>query len=167
MSVRPCVDDMFGLPFPDELESDIGHDDMMLLTGTLHPSPSASPVPSPGSPSTGSHFQHTRVSPKRTLCSSTSLWDRVKLCVLVCLQSQSERLLSRDSPEELKQQPLALGYYVSTAPADGLPHWFWASCPQAQHQCPLFLKVPAACQLTAHPSLTINNMFCNVKCLQI
>lgn len=167
VSVRPCVDDMFGLPFPDELESDIGHDDMMLLTGTLHPSPSASPVPSPGSPSAGSHFQHTRVSPKHTLCSSMSLWDRVKLCVLVCLQSQSERLLSRDSPEELKQQPLALGYYVSTAPADGLPHWFWASCPQAQHQCPLFLKVPAACQLTARLSLIINNMFCNAKCLQI
>uniref|UniRef100_A0A671Q3J9 Mediator of RNA polymerase II transcription subunit 13 n=1 Tax=Sinocyclocheilus anshuiensis TaxID=1608454 RepID=A0A671Q3J9_9TELE len=106
-------DDMFGLPFPDELESDIGHDDMMLLTGTLHPSPNTSPVPSPGSPSglgSGSHFH------------------------------QGERLLSRDAPEELKQQPLALGYYVSTAPADSLPHWFWASCPQAQHQCPLFLK---------------------------
>uniref|UniRef100_A0A672RH56 Mediator of RNA polymerase II transcription subunit 13 n=1 Tax=Sinocyclocheilus grahami TaxID=75366 RepID=A0A672RH56_SINGR len=78
--------------------------------GTLHPSPNTSPVPSPGSPS--------------GLGSG----------------SQGERLLSRDAPEELKQQPLALGYYVSTAPADSLPHWFWASCPQAQHQCPLFLK---------------------------
>uniref|UniRef100_A0AAY4C9X5 Mediator of RNA polymerase II transcription subunit 13 n=1 Tax=Denticeps clupeoides TaxID=299321 RepID=A0AAY4C9X5_9TELE len=111
-------DDMFGLPFPDELENDIGHDDMMLLTGNLHPSPNTSPVPSPGSPSSmgvGSHFHHTR--------------------------SHGERLLSRESPpEELKQQPLALGYYVSTAQADGLPHWFWASCPQAQNQCPLFLK---------------------------
>ncbi|XP_058632229.1 mediator of RNA polymerase II transcription subunit 13-like isoform X2 [Onychostoma macrolepis] len=106
-------DDMFGLPFPDELESDIGHDDMMLLTGTLQPSP----APSPGSPSglgSGSHLQHPR--------------------------GPGERLLSRDAPEELKQQPLALGYLVSTAPAHGLPHWFWASCPQAQHQCPLFLK---------------------------
>uniref|UniRef100_A0A665W9P8 Mediator of RNA polymerase II transcription subunit 13 n=1 Tax=Echeneis naucrates TaxID=173247 RepID=A0A665W9P8_ECHNA len=108
-------DDMFDLPFPDELENDIGHD-MMLITGTLHPSPNTSPVPSPGSPSgmgmgMGSHFQHTR------------------------------RLLSRDNPpEELKQQPLALGYYVSTAQANGLPHWFWASCPQAESQCPLFLK---------------------------
>uniref|UniRef100_A0A672ZGT8 Mediator of RNA polymerase II transcription subunit 13 n=1 Tax=Sphaeramia orbicularis TaxID=375764 RepID=A0A672ZGT8_9TELE len=105
-------DDMFDLPFPDELENDIGHD-MMLITN-LHPSPNTSPVPSPGSPSgmgMGSHFQHTR------------------------------RLLSRDSPpEELKQQPLALGYYVSTAQANGLPHWFWASCPQAESQCPLFLK---------------------------
>ncbi|XP_033845469.1 mediator of RNA polymerase II transcription subunit 13-like isoform X1 [Periophthalmus magnuspinnatus] len=110
-------DDMFDLPFPDELENDIGHD-MMLITGNLHPSPNTSPVPSPGSPSgmgMGSHFQHNR--------------------------TQSERLMSRDSPpEELKQQPLALGYYVSTAQANGLPHWFWASCPHAENQCPLFLK---------------------------
>ncbi|XP_026154135.1 mediator of RNA polymerase II transcription subunit 13-like isoform X2 [Mastacembelus armatus] len=109
--------DLFDLPFPDELENDIGHD-MMLITGNLHSSPNTSPVPSPGSPSgmgMGSHFQHTR--------------------------SQGERLLSRDNPpEELKQQPLALGYYVSTAQANGLPHWFWASCPQAESQCPLFLK---------------------------
>lgn len=62
--------------------------------------------------------------------------------LLLGAQSQGERLLSRDSPpEELKQQPLALGYYVSTAKANGLPHWFWASCPQAESQCPLFLKV--------------------------
>ncbi|XP_028318308.1 mediator of RNA polymerase II transcription subunit 13-like isoform X1 [Gouania willdenowi] len=110
-------DDMFDLPFPDELENDIGHD-MMLITGNLHPSPNTSPVPSPGSPNgmgMGSHFQNTR--------------------------SQGERLLSRDNPpEELKQQPLALGYYVSTAQANGLPHWFWVSCPQAESQCPLFLK---------------------------
>ncbi|CAL1569307.1 unnamed protein product [Knipowitschia caucasica] len=114
-------DDMFDLPFPDELENDIGHD-MMLITGNLHPSPSASPLPSPAhspaSPSgsgMGSHFHNNR--------------------------TQSERLMSRDSPpEELKQQPLALGYYVSTAQANGLPHWFWASCPQAENQCPLFLK---------------------------
>lgn len=60
----PPSDDMFDLPFPDELENDIGHD-MMLITGNLHPSPNTSPVPSPGSPSgmgMGSHFQHTRVS---------------------------------------------------------------------------------------------------------
>ncbi|XP_061118903.1 mediator of RNA polymerase II transcription subunit 13-like isoform X1 [Conger conger] len=108
-------DDMFDLPFPDELENDIGHD-MMLITN-LHPSPNTSPVPSPGSPSGlggASHFPHNR--------------------------SQGERLLSREAPEELKQQPLALGYYVSTARADDLPHWFWSSCPQAQNQCPLFLK---------------------------
>lgn len=60
----PPPDDMFDLPFPDELENDIGHD-MMLITGNLHPSPNTSPVPSPGSPSgigMGSHFQHAKVS---------------------------------------------------------------------------------------------------------
>lgn len=59
-----AIDDMFDLPFPDELENDIGHD-MMLITGNLHSSPNTSPVPSPGSPSgmgIGSHFQHTKVS---------------------------------------------------------------------------------------------------------
>uniref|UniRef100_A0A4W4EGZ3 Mediator of RNA polymerase II transcription subunit 13 n=1 Tax=Electrophorus electricus TaxID=8005 RepID=A0A4W4EGZ3_ELEEL len=132
------TDDMFDLPFPDELENDIGHD-MMLITGNLHPSPNTSPVPSPGSPlgmGVGSHFQHTR--------------------------SQGERLLSREAPEELKQQPLALGYYVSTAQADGLPHWFWASCPQAQSQCPLFLKA----SLHHHISIAQNDELVSCKTSQ-
>uniref|UniRef100_A0A673H5R3 Mediator of RNA polymerase II transcription subunit 13 n=1 Tax=Sinocyclocheilus rhinocerous TaxID=307959 RepID=A0A673H5R3_9TELE len=38
------------------------------------------------------------------------------------------------------QQPMALGYFVSTAKAGPLPDWFWSSCPQAKNQCPLFLK---------------------------
>lgn len=58
----PASDDLpFDLPFPDELENDIGHD-MMLIT--VNSSPNTSPVPSPGSPSMmgmGSHFQHTKV----------------------------------------------------------------------------------------------------------
>ena len=110
----PNNDDMFvDLPFPDDMDNDIG----ILMTGNLHSSPNSSPVPSPGSPSgigVGSHFQHSR--------------------------SQGERLLSREAPEELKQQPLALGYFVSTAKAENLPQWFWSSCPQARNQCPLFLK---------------------------
>lgn len=109
----PNNDDMFvDLPFPDDMDNDIG----ILMTGNLHSSPNSSPVPSPGSPGigVGSHFQHSR--------------------------SQGERLLSREAPEELKQQPLALGYFVSTAKAENLPQWFWSSCPQAQNQCPLFLK---------------------------
>lgn len=109
----PTNDDMFDLPFPDDMDNDI----RILITGNLHSSPNSSPVPSPGSPSgigVGSHFQHSR--------------------------SQGERLLSREAPEELKQQPLALGYFVSTAKAENLPQWFWSSCPQAQNQCPLFLK---------------------------
>uniref|UniRef100_A0A8C0VH24 Mediator of RNA polymerase II transcription subunit 13 n=1 Tax=Cyanistes caeruleus TaxID=156563 RepID=A0A8C0VH24_CYACU len=109
----PTNDDMFDLPFPDDMDNDI----RILITGNLHSSPNSSPVPSPGSPSgtgVGSHYHHSR--------------------------SQGERLLSREAPEELKQQPLALGYFVSTAKAENLPQWFWSSCPQAQNQCPLFLK---------------------------
>ncbi|KAG5834702.1 hypothetical protein ANANG_G00264370 [Anguilla anguilla] len=132
-------DDMFDLPFPDELENDIGHD-MMLITN-LHPSPNTSPVPSPGSPGGmggTSHFPHNRVSAGGDTA--------VEKAVV-----RGEAL--REAPEELKQQPLALGYYVSTARADGLPHWFWASCPQAQNQCPLFLKAQNQCPLFLKASL--------------
>ncbi|CAG0892736.1 unnamed protein product [Darwinula stevensoni] len=48
--------------------------------------------------------------------------------------------LAADPQEELEvlhQQPLALGYYVSTAPLGVLPKWFWASCP---HRAPPFLN---------------------------
>lgn len=41
---------------------------------------------------------------------------------------------------QLLQQPLALGYYVSTAPTGSLPRWFWASCPHLRESCPVFLK---------------------------
>lgn len=54
-----------------------------------------------------------------------------------------ERLLSTEVHEEVAnvlQQPLALGYFVSTAKAENLPQWFWSACPHAQNQCPLFLK---------------------------
>ncbi|KAK5641736.1 hypothetical protein RI129_010283 [Pyrocoelia pectoralis] len=40
----------------------------------------------------------------------------------------------------LLQQPLALGYLVSTAPTGRMPKWFWASCPHLEEVCPAFLK---------------------------
>ncbi|CAL4061099.1 unnamed protein product [Meganyctiphanes norvegica] len=47
-------------------------------------------------------------------------------------------------PEEdggqVLQQPLALGYYVSTASTGRLPRWFWSSCPHLETSCPVFLK---------------------------
>lgn len=46
----------------------------------------------------------------------------------------------------LLQQPLALGYYVSTAPTGEMPAWFWASCPHMARSCPAFLK----CALHLH-----------------
>lgn len=48
---------------------------------------------------------------------------------------------SHEEVPNLLQQPLALGYLVSTVKAGPLPDWFWSACPQAQNQCPLFLKV--------------------------
>ncbi|XP_018318970.1 mediator of RNA polymerase II transcription subunit 13 isoform X4 [Agrilus planipennis] len=41
---------------------------------------------------------------------------------------------------QLLQQPLALGYFVSTAPTGKMPKWFWASCPHLEGVCPAFLK---------------------------
>lgn len=38
------------------------------------------------------------------------------------------------------QQPLALGYIVSTAKTGPLPKWFWSACPEAETSCPVFLK---------------------------
>ncbi|XP_076344543.1 mediator of RNA polymerase II transcription subunit 13-like isoform X2 [Tachypleus tridentatus] len=51
--------------------------------------------------------------------------------------------LGTDAPEEplqLLQQPLALGYYVSTAQTGPLPNWFWSPCPHLKDSCPVFLK---------------------------
>lgn len=48
-----------------------------------------------------------------------------------------------DVPEgvgTLLQQPLALGYFVSTAPTGRMPRWFWNSCPHLENVCPAFLK---------------------------
>ncbi|CAH2990440.1 unnamed protein product [Chilo suppressalis] len=38
------------------------------------------------------------------------------------------------------QQPLALGYLVSTAPLGGMPGWWWAGCHHLRDACPAFLK---------------------------
>lgn len=60
----------------------------------------------------------------------------------VALQGQSaDRMESHEEALNILQQPMALGYFVSTAKAGPLPDWFWSACPQAQNQCPLFLKV--------------------------
>ncbi|KAG7169044.1 Mediator of RNA polymerase II transcription subunit 13-like [Homarus americanus] len=45
-----------------------------------------------------------------------------------------------DSGGSVLQQPLALGYYVSTASTGRLPRWFWSSCPHLESSCPVFLK---------------------------
>jgi len=45
------------------------------------------------------------------------------------------------SIHSLLQQPLAVGFYVSSAPTGPLPAWFWSSCPQREHLCPVCFRV--------------------------
>ncbi|KIH48732.1 hypothetical protein ANCDUO_21195, partial [Ancylostoma duodenale] len=40
----------------------------------------------------------------------------------------------------MENQPLATGYYLSTAPAADVPDWFWSSCPGAKNRTPVHLK---------------------------
>lgn len=42
--------------------------------------------------------------------------------------------------EPLQNQPLAIGFLVSTAPPGDLPEWFWASCPSSKRNLPVHLK---------------------------
>jgi mediator of RNA polymerase II transcription subunit 13 len=35
---------------------------------------------------------------------------------------------------------MAIGYIVSTAPANDLPDWFWNICPSMKRQLPVHLK---------------------------
>uniref|UniRef100_A0A0X3PKR7 Mediator of RNA polymerase II transcription subunit 13 n=1 Tax=Schistocephalus solidus TaxID=70667 RepID=A0A0X3PKR7_SCHSO len=40
----------------------------------------------------------------------------------------------------LMQQPLAMGYYISTAPTGPMPAWFWSACRQTSQSNPVCLK---------------------------
>lgn len=83
---------------------------------------------------------------KRQHLNQKLISKQVLLCVLIliCFVSQgqsADRMESHEEALNILQQPMALGYFVSTAKAGPLPDWFWSACPQAQNQCPLFLKV--------------------------
>lgn len=84
------------------------------LINIIPNSPTTSPVHSPGS-----HYHHGGDGSKG---------------------QGTDRMESHDESPNILQQPLALGYFVSTAKAGPLPDWFWSSCPQAKNQCPVFLK---------------------------
>ncbi|CAH8516803.1 unnamed protein product [Heterobilharzia americana] len=53
-----------------------------------------------------------------------------------------------DEVASLMQQPLAMGYYISTAPAGPLPTWFWIACPHSKFQYPVCLKSALHLQTT-------------------
>ncbi|VVC88869.1 unnamed protein product [Leptidea sinapis] len=50
------------------------------------------------------------------------------------------------------QQPLALGYLVSTAPLSGMPAWWWAGCSHLRDACPAFLKNALHLQCSVAPN---------------
>ncbi|XP_039747388.1 mediator of RNA polymerase II transcription subunit 13 isoform X3 [Pararge aegeria] len=52
------------------------------------------------------------------------------------------------------QQPLALGYLVSTAPLGTMPSWWWASCRHLRDACPAFLKNALHLQCAAQDDYT-------------
>lgn len=47
---------------------------------------------------------------------------------------------SQEETLQLLQQPLALGYYISTAKIGQMPNWFWSTSPHLRNSCPVFLK---------------------------
>ncbi|CAK1545073.1 unnamed protein product [Leptosia nina] len=49
------------------------------------------------------------------------------------------------------QQPLALGYLVSTAPLGAMPSWWWAGCAHLRDACPAFLKNALHLQCSVPP----------------
>lgn len=105
-------------------------------------SPPTSPVHSPGS-----HYHHggdgSKVRPPHPCARSHSLpyADALTPTSAVSQGPNTNHMPSLEEVPNLLQQPLALGYFVSTAKAGPLPDWFWSACPHAQNQCPLFLKV--------------------------
>nr|VZI04442.1 unnamed protein product [Spirometra erinaceieuropaei] len=48
----------------------------------------------------------------------------------------------------LMQQPLAMGYYISTAPTGPMPAWFWSACRQTSQSNPVCLKSALHLHLT-------------------
>lgn len=61
-----------------------------------------------------------------------------------CCYGSSSNQGGPASPAEehppLQNQPLALGYYVSSAKTWPLPYWFWSKAPKYENACPSFFK---------------------------
>lgn len=54
--------------------------------------------------------------------------------------SNSQDLDPQDEQPNLLQQPLAMGYIVSTADSGPLPKWFYSACPESEHHKPYTFK---------------------------
>ena len=42
--------------------------------------------------------------------------------------------------QQVSQQPMAMGYYLTTAKPGPLPKWFWQHCPHREKSCPICFK---------------------------
>lgn len=47
---------------------------------------------------------------------------------------------SLGEPSAVEMQPMAVGYYISTAPCAGLPPWLWTQAEAARRGCPTHLR---------------------------
>ncbi|GFS56681.1 mediator of RNA polymerase II transcription subunit 13 [Nephila pilipes] len=127
LSTTLADDDIFQALNDDDIAVGSDINDIFRWTESPPQSPGASPrrdsISQPGSPSCGMSGRHSPFhhgGPNRG--SGHLPMDTI------------------EEPLQLLQQPLALGYYVSTAKTGPLPKWFWSTCPQLQNVCPVFLK---------------------------
>ena len=107
----------------DNIEADLGGDDFFneLFGGVQHADMSGSPV-------------HHSDNDRQTMGLGAGPGGRDLMA--------NELLEDEDlSNHSLLQQPLAVGFYVSSAPTGPLPAWFWSSCPQRENLCPVCFRV--------------------------
>ncbi|XP_025089778.1 mediator of RNA polymerase II transcription subunit 13-like isoform X2 [Pomacea canaliculata] len=74
---------------------------------------------------------------------SPPVQDRTRVCSRTNEPSMIPNGQLASDPQDdvnLLQQPLAMGYYISTAPTGPLPPWFWSACPENQHVNPTCFK---------------------------
>lgn len=78
-------------------------------------------------------FDANNPSPPGSPINNTSRPNYPKLNPLMGLEPLAD-------PKDLLQQPLAMGYYISTAPPGPLPKWFWSACPENEFTSPHVFK---------------------------
>lgn len=73
-----------------------------------------------------------------------ALYVKFQHCLWMYLFFQQKNAASNDPQDEmpnLLNQPLALGYFISTASPGPLPRWFWSASPEKEFQGPACFKV--------------------------
>ncbi|RUS84802.1 hypothetical protein EGW08_007417 [Elysia chlorotica] len=78
-------------------------------------------------------FDANNASPPGSPINNASRQNSHKINPLISLEQLSD-------PKDLLQQPLAMGYYISTAPPGPLPKWFWSACPENEFTSPHVFK---------------------------